>query len=496
MLSLAAILETSARDRPDKAAIVQGPARISYRELDERAQAVAADLAGRGIGPGDVVALACPNVPAFPVFYFGVLKAGATVLPVSILLKRDEMAYLLNDSGAKALVCHAGSAELPLGEVGRAAFGDAPACRHFIEADAPVAEASFDTVQRGPDEVAVVLYTSGTTGRPKGAMLTHSNLLMNAEICVELGEVRPEDVVLVALPLFHVFGQVVQMLAAFRKAATMVLAPRFEPGLCLGLMESEKVTLFSGVPTMLWALLTYPDAEKHDLAAIAASLRQVTVGGASTPVEILRGFEKKFDVTVLEGYGLSETSPGVSFNRRDRERKVGSVGLPVWGVEVQVVDPEDNPVPAGDPGEVVVRGHCVMKGYLGRPEETAEALRGGWFHTGDIGRFDEDGYLYIVDRLKEMIIRGGFNVYPREVEELLVTHPEISLAAVVGMPDEQYGEEVKAFVVPAAGASPEPEAIVAWARERLAGYKYPRIVELRESLPLGATGKILKRDLN
>ena len=473
MLSLATILETSARDLPDKAAIVQGPARISYRELDARAQAVAADLAGRGIGPGDIVALACPNVPAFPAFYFGVLKAGATVLPVSILLKRDEMAYLLNDSGAKALVCHEGSAELPLGEVGRAAFDDAPACRHFIEADAPVAEASFDTVQRGPDEVAVVLYTSGTTGRPKGAMLTHSNLLMNAEICVELGEVRPEDVVLVALPLFHVFGQVVQMLAAFRKAATVVLAPRFEPGLCLGLMESEKVTLFSGVPTMLWALLTYPDAEKHDLAAIAASLRQVTVGGASTPVEILRGFETKFDVTVLEGYGLSETSPGVSFNRRDRERKVGSVGLPVWGVEVQVVDPEDNPVPVGEPGEVVVRGHCVMKGYLGRPEETAETLRGGWFHTGDIGRFDEDGYLYIVDRLKEMIIRGGFNVYPREVEELLATHPEISLAAVVGVPDEQYGEEVKAFVVPAAGASPEPEAIVAWRASAWQGISIP-----------------------
>ncbi len=359
-----------------------------------------------------------------------------------------------------------------------------------------MADTVFDTVQCGPDDTAVVLYTSGTTGRPKGAMLTHSNLLMNAQLCVDLGEVRLEDVVLVALPLFHVFGQVVQMLAAFRKAATMVLAPRFEPGLCLSLMESEKVTLFSGVPTMLWALLTYPDAEKHDLAAIASTLRQVTVGGASTPVEILRGFEKKFDVTVLEGYGLSETSPGVSFNQLDRERKVGSVGLPIWGVEVQVVDPHDNPVPVGEPGEVVVRGHCVMKGYLGRPEETAETLRGGWFHTGDIGRFDEDGYLYIVDRLKEMIIRGGFNVYPREVEELLVTHPEVSLAAVLGVPDEQYGEEIKAYIVPTAGAEPDPDAIVAWVRERLAGYKYPRIVELRESLPLGATGKILKRDLS
>ena len=496
MLSLATILETSARDRPDKAAIVQGPVRLSYRELDARAQAIAANLGRRGIGPGDMVALACPNVPAFAAFYFAVLKTCATVLPVAILSKRDELAYLLNDSGAKALVCHEGSAELPLGAIGRAAFEDAPACEHFIEADAPVAEASFDTVQRNPDDTAVVLYTSGTTGRPKGAMLTHSNLLMNAQLCVDLGEVRMADVVLVALPLFHIFGQVVQMLAAFRKAATVVLAPRFEPGLCLGLMEREKVTLFSGVPTMLWALLTYPDAEKHDLAAIASTLRQVTVGGASTPVEILRGFEAKFDVTVLEGYGLSETSPGVTFNQLDRERKVGSVGVPVWGVEVRVVDPDDNPVAAGEPGEVVVRGHCVMKGYLGRPEETAEALRGGWFHSGDIGRFDEDGYLYIVDRLKEMIIRGGFNVYPREVEELLVTHPEVSLAAVMGVPDEQYGEEIKAFIVPVAGAAPDPDAIIGWARERLAGYKYPRIVELRESLPLNATGKIMKRDLS
>jgi len=495
MLSVAAILETSARDWPDRTAVVLGPVRLSYRELDARAQAVAADLAGRGIGPGDIVALACPNAPAFPAFYFGVLKTGATVLPVSILLKPDELAYLLNDSGAKALVCHKGSPELPLGEIGRAAFGQAAACAHFIDADAAMPEAAFDTVQRAPDDTAVVLYTSGTTGRPKGAMLTHANIVMNAQLCVDLAEVRMTDVVLIALPLFHVFGQVVQMLAAFRRAATVVLAPRFDPGACLQSMEREKVTLFSGVPTMLWALLTYPDADKHDLAAIAGRLRQVTVGGASTPVEILRGFEAKFDVVVLEGYGLSETSPGVTFNRLDRERKVGSVGLPVWGVEVRVVDAEDNPVPAGERGEVVVRGHCVMKGYLGRPEETAEALRGGWFHTGDIGRFDEDGYLYIVDRLKEMIIRGGFNVYPREVEELLVTHPEISLAAVVGAPDARYGEEVKAFIVPAAGASPDPAAVIAWAKERLAGYKYPRIVELRDSLPLNATGKIMKREL-
>ena len=496
MFSLATILESSARERPDDIAIVAGPARISYGALDGWAQAIAADLAAKGIGPGDIVALACPNAPAFPAFYFGILKAGATVLPVSILLKPPELAYLLNDSGAKALVCHEGSPELPLGQIGRAAFEQAPACEHFIDAGAPMAEGRFDTVMRRPEDTAVVLYTSGTTGQPKGAMLTHFNVMMNAQLCVDLGELRDSDVVLVALPLFHVFGQVVQMLSAFRRGARLVLAPRFDPGLCLQLMESEKVTLFAGVPTMLWALLTYPDAEKHDLAAIAGTLRHVLVGGASTPVEILRAFEAKFDVAVLEGYGLSETSPGATFNLLDRPRKVGSVGVPIWGVEVRVVDPEDRPVPVGEPGEVVIRGHCVMKGYLGRPEETAEALRGGWFHTGDIGRFDEDGYLYIVDRLKEMVIRGGFNVYPREVEEVLITHPEISLAAVVGVPDERYGEEVKAFVVPAAGATPEPDAIVAWARERMAGHKYPRVVELRDSLPMNATGKIMKRQLS
>lgn len=495
MLSFAALLETSARDCPDRTAIVAGEARISYRDLERRARSVAADLAARGIGPGDIVALACPNIPAFIENYFGILKAGAAVLPVSILFKRSEIAYVLQDSSAKALIAFEGTPELPLGEEARAAFAEAPKCGHLIPIGTPIEEADFDTVQRSPDDVAVVLYTSGTTGRPKGAMLTHSNLLMNTQVCVDLAGLADEDVMLIALPLFHVFGQVVQMAAGIRRGATLVLAPRFDPGLCLELMQREKVTLFCGVPTMLWALLAYPEADRFDLPGIAKTLRLVTVGGASTPVEILRAFEEKFDLTVLEGYGLSETSPGATFNRLDRPRKIGSVGLPVWGVEIRVVDPEDRPLPAGERGEVVIRGHNIMKGYLGRPEETAEAMRGGWFHTGDIGTFDEEGYLYIVDRLKDMIIRGGFNVYPREVEELLVTHPDVSLAAVVGVPDERYGEEIKAFIVPKAGTTPDPDAIIEWTHERIAGYKYPRIVEVRESLPLNATGKVLKREL-
>jgi long-chain acyl-CoA synthetase len=260
-------------------------------------------------------------------------------------------------------------------------------------------------------------------------------------------------------------------------------------------MEAHDVTVFAGVPTMYWALLNYPDADKHDLAKIKRTMRLACAGGSSLPVEVLRAFEAKFDVPILEGYGLSETSPVVTFNQLGQERKPGSVGTPVWGVEMRVVDENDEPLGAGEPGEVVVRGHCVMRGYLNRPEATAEAFRGGWFHTGDIGQIDEDGYLYIVDRLKEMIIRGGFNVYPREIEELLLTHPSVSLAAVVGIPDEEYGEEIKAYVVPKPGAEIDPDEVIAWSKERLAGYKYPRVVESRDSLPLSATGKILKKEL-
>ncbi|MDP6351066.1 MAG: long-chain fatty acid--CoA ligase [Alphaproteobacteria bacterium] len=513
MINLATILETSARQRPDHEALILGDTRLSYGQFDGAANQVANGLAAAGIGPGDRVALSCPNLPYFPIVYFGILKTGAAVLPTNVLLKRDEIGYLLEDSEAKAYLCFEGTEELPLGGEGHAAYQATDSCTHFwmITADPAAASAIegtqtlgalmagqapvFDTHQGGADDIAVVLYTSGTTGQPKGAELTHSNILMNAMVTRAMAGGSGDDVQLVTLPLFHVFGQVVQMNAGLMAGATLVLVPRFDPGTVLALMEAHDVTVFAGVPTMYWALLNYPDADKHDLAKIKRTMRLACAGGSSLPVEVLRAFEAKFDVPILEGYGLSETSPVVTFNQLGQERKPGSVGTPVWGVEMRVVDENDEPLGAGEPGEVVVRGHCVMRGYLNRPEATAEAFRGGWFHTGDIGQIDEDGYLYIVDRLKEMIIRGGFNVYPREIEELLLTHPSVSLAAVVGIPDEEYGEEIKAYVVPKPGAEIDPDEVIAWSKERLAGYKYPRVVESRDSLPLSATGKILKKEL-
>ncbi len=513
MINLATVLETTAREKPANIALVLGNTRLTYAETNGAANQVANGLAAAGIGAGDRVMLHCPNLPYFPIVYFGILKTGASVIPANVLLKRDEIAYLLNDSGAKAYLCFEGTEELPLGQEGWAAFDAAAKCEHFwmITADprapSPIEGTqtlgmlmspqppTFDTVQRASDDEAVALYTSGTTGRPKGAQLTHSNILMNAMVTAELMRTESEEVMLVTLPLFHVFGQVVQMIVGFRGGSTLVLVPRFDPEAVLALMERENVTMFAGVPTMYWALLNYPDADKFDLKKIAGNLKLAGSGGASLPLEVLRAFEEKYQVPILEGYGLSETSPVVTFNHLDKERKPGSVGTPVWGVEVRVVDADDKPVAAGEPGEVLVRGHCVMSGYLNNPEATAEAFRGGWFHTGDIGQLDEDGYLYIVDRVKDMIIRGGFNVYPREIEEVLMTHPAVSLTAVVGVPDDEYGEEIKAYIVVKEGETIVPEDLIAWSKEHMAAYKYPRQVELRDALPMNATGKVLKKEL-
>ena len=512
MYNLSTVLESSAREVPDKVAFVLGPTRLTYAQVDAAASQVANGLAAKGIGAGDVVALACPNLPYFPIVYFGILKAGATVLPVSVLLTADEIAYLLEDSGAKGFFCFEGTADLPLGQSGHAGCGRVAGCESFwvITADpagaspfegAPTLGAlmagqapSFDTVQREGDDIAVVLYTSGTTGHSKGAELSHTNILLNAVVSRDLVGSSGDDVVMLTLPLFHVFGQVVLMVACTMAGATQILVPRFEPAAVLQALQDENVTVFAGVPTMYWALLNQPTAGV-DLEKIKGNLRMCASGGASLPVEVLRAFEAKFEVPILEGYGLSETSPVATFNHPHKERKPGSVGTPVWGVEIRVVDENDADVGVGEPGEVLIRGHCVMRGYLNRPEATAEAFRGGWFHSGDIGQLDEDGYLYIVDRLKDMIIRGGFNVYPREVEEVLMGHEAVSLVAVIGVPHEQYGEEIKAIVVPQEGAALDTDALIAWSKEHLAAYKYPRIVEVRDSLPMNATGKILKKEL-
>jgi long-chain acyl-CoA synthetase len=512
MLNLSVVLDDAARDNPDREALVFGDMRLSYSLVNTIANQVANLLRARGVRPGDKVALACPNLPYFPMVYFGVLKAGAVVVPLNVLLKRREIAYHLEDSGAKALFCFEGTPELPLGEEGWGAFGDIAGCEHFITLPAtpmatevPYGESLwavvgdqpgvFETAPTEPTDTAVILYTSGTTGRPKGAELTHQNMLLNAMVSDHMFESADDDVFLAALPLFHAFGQSVVLNIGFLRHATVVLMPRFEAGAALDLMLAEKVTFFAGVPTMYWSLLTHEGGHTaDDLARIAATLTTASSGGSAMPLEVLNRFAERFGVNILEGYGLSETSPVASFNRPDRPARPGSIGRPIWGVEMKLI--EDDWKDAGDgPGEIAVRGHCVMKGYLGRPEATAEVLRDGWFRTGDIARRDEDGYYYIIDRSKDMIIRGGFNVYPREVEEVLMTHPEVSLAAVVGVPHDVHGEEVKAYVIPVHGATISGDALVAWAKENLAAYKYPRLVEFRDELPMTATGKILKREL-
>lgn len=510
MLNLVNVLETSARNSPNKEAIVCGPKRMNFADLNREVRNLASGLHKLGIRPGDKVALACPNLPAFPVCYFAILMTGAIVVPINLLLRKDEIAFILGHSEAKALLCFEGNDQLPIGREGLAAFGETDCCEHFFWISATGAPredgadytdlidgdaTEFDTVQRRTDDTAVIVYTSGTTGRPKGAELTHANIMFHT-LAIRTGAAMESDErILVVLPLFHVYGQVCQLAAGVGAASTLVLMPRFDPGEVLRLMESENITRFAGVPTMYWALLNHPDADKYDIEKIARTMRIASSGGASLPVEVLKGFEERFGAAIHEGYGLSETSPAVTTNHHDRPRKPGSVGTPFWGVDVAVVDEDMNKLPTGEPGEVVVRGHGVMKGYFKDPEATAEAFRGGWFHTGDIGKFDEDGYLYIVDRIKDLIIRGGMNVYPREIEELLMTYPGVSLVAVIGVPDERLGEEIKAVIVAKDGATLDADKIIDWTREHLGKHKYPRYVEFRDELPLNATGKILKREM-
>ena len=515
MLNLSVVLEDSARKHPTRDAVVIGETRLSFAQLDAAANQVAHLLSSRGIGHGDKVALSCPNLPFFPIVYYGVLKAGAVVVPLNVLLKRREVAYHLADSEAKAYFCFQGTPELPMGTEGYAGFQEAGGCDQFfmITADptaaSPVdgtetlAEATkeqsphFQSALTSESDSAVILYTSGTTGQPKGAELSHSNLVLNAlESNRMLGVAPTGERHLVTLPLFHSFGSTVQMNAGFASGSTLVLVPRFEAKAVVDLLQQEEITFFAGVPTMYWGLLGALDGDV-DVERIAARLKIAVSGGASLPVEIITEFKNRFHVDIYEGYGLSETAPVATFNQRERPAKPGSIGYPIWGVEAKLIDYDWNTLEE-DPqavGEIALRGHNIMKGYYNRPDATAEVMNDGWFRSGDLARRDEEGYYYIVDRAKDMIIRGGFNVYPREVEELLMTHEAVSLVAVVGVPHEQHGEEVKAFVIKAPDASVTEEQLVAWSRDNMASYKYPRIVEFRDSLPMTATGKILKREL-
>ena len=515
-LNLASVLSHTTRLVPDRLAITCGPQNLTYRELDARATRVAAALATRGIGPGDHVALSCPNVPWFPIAYFGILKTGAAVVPLNVLLKPREISYHLRDSRAKAYLVFEGTPELPMAAMAREACASVPLHDPIVmpldpglaAADGEVllpalmarATVAFDEPPRALDDTAVILYTSGTTGQPRGAQLTHANMVTNAMTSHHLfapafGGGTDQRTVLVTLPLFHATAQTAQMNAGFFGGYRLVLLPRFDPAAVLDTIARERVEFWVAVPTMYWALLQHVRAAGADVSAAAGSLRLCVSGGAPMPVEVMREFEATFGVRILEGYGLSETAPVATFNQLHLPSKPGTVGVPLFGVDVRCVDEQDVPVGTGARGEVVIRGPNVMKGYFGRDEETAEALRGGWFHTGDIGVLDDDGYLSIVDRKKDLILRGGTNVYPREVEEVLMTHPAVALCAVIGVPNTRLGEEVKAFVVRRPGATLTEDELVAWCRDQMAAYKYPRTVEFRDALPTGATGKLLKRVL-
>ncbi|MGY1638478.1 long-chain fatty acid--CoA ligase [Geodermatophilus sp. SYSU D00742] len=489
MTNLAQHLLDTASAHGDRPALRMDDAVLTYGQFRADAAAVATGLRARGVAPGDRVGMVLPNVLSFPVVFYGALMAGAAVVPMNPLLKAREVEYYLRDSGARLVVALdsvADAAAEAAGVVGIEAVTVGPT----DAGEALRGTADGDLVARDDGDAAVILYTSGTTGPPKGAELTHANLRGNARTTQEtLLEATPDDVVMGCLPLFHVFGLTCALNAGVLAGSCLTLLPRFDGAKALQVIERDRVTVFEGVPTMFAAMLHSPDRDRVDVS----SLRLCISGGSAMPVEVMRSFEETFGCIVLEGYGLSETSPVASFNHPHAERRPGTIGTPIRGVEMRLVDDEGRDVREGDVGEIAIRGENVMKGYWNRPEETAKAIPDGWFRTGDLARRDADGYYAIVDRKKEMIIRGGYNVYPREIEEALYEHPSVAEAACVGVPHPELGEEVAAAVALKPGAQADPAELQAWVKERVAAYKYPRLLWLVDALPKGPTGKILRR---
>ncbi|HEY7049035.1 MAG TPA: long-chain fatty acid--CoA ligase [Jatrophihabitantaceae bacterium] len=493
--NLAIMLREAAKSAPDKRFLRFATGSMTFAEVDEASGRLATALRGRGLTPGDKVAVRLANVPEFVIAYFGILKAGLAMVPLNPLLKADEIAYHLDDSDSRMLITSAFMAD------------EVAAALNKVEGVAPVAVGAADTGWPGfeelleadddrdiwpgaADDTAVLLYTSGTTGRPKGAEVSHFQLYMNCSLAAERFGLDENDVALAALPFFHVYGLSSVLNAAVRHARCISVVPRFDVEAVLSAIERDRITILAGVPTMYHALAN-ADAGAHD----TSSLRIASSGGAAIPERVLRAFEQKYGIPILEGYGLSESASTATVNPSADERKVLSIGKPIWGIELRIVDESDHPLPNGPEhiGEIVLRGHNLTKGYYKRPDETARAFRGGWFHTGDLGYQDDEGFVYVVDRKKDLIIRGGLNVYPREVEELLYRHPAIAEAAVIGRPDERLGEEIVAVVSLRNGADVTGDDIVEWTKDRIASYKYPREVRIVAELPKGATGKIVRR---
>jgi len=504
MLNLAHFLDVIAVKYPEATAAILDDVKMTWQELADYARRVANILQAKGVTPGDKVAMMIPNTPHFPVIYYGILQTGASVVPVNVLYQHTEIEHYLSDSSAKVFF-----AFKTFEEEARKAFLAAESCKDFIVVAAPddledpmvgenftklamQADTEFDTVQTMPDDTAVILYTSGTTGMPKGAELTHFNMFFNAYYAANyVTRCTPTDVALVTLPLFHSFGQTAIMNACILSGTTMTMLPRFETEKAMQIIARDKVTLIVLVPTMYFFILDSEKWEQYDFS----SVRIAVSGGAALPEEVHCRFKERYGISILEGYGLSETSPVASFTVEDAEVRVGSIGKPIWGVEMKIKRDDGTFAEVNEVGEIIIRGHNVMKQYLNRPQATRDAIVNGWFHTGDVGRFDEDGYFYIVDRKKDIIIRGGMNIYPREIEEVLYAHPKVLEAAVIGIPDAIRGEEVKAYVSSLEGEVLTADEIKEYLQQRIAKYKWPKEVEVLKELPKGPTGKILKREL-
>jgi len=491
--NLALNLVVSAARIPGRIAAITDEHAMTYAELDVASARLATLLERDGIGAGDRVGVMLPNIAAAPIAYYGIWRLGAIAVPMNPLMQGREVQFYLSNTDAKALIGTPGFA-------GAATDGaESAGAKLWLVDDLELSRLTADLpafgspVERADTDTAVVLHTSGTTGTPKGAELTHGSLGSNQEVILRrLVKLTDEDVVLACLPLFHVFGMTCAMNVAIAAGAGLSLLARFDPTKAIERIRRDRVTVLEAVPTMYSALLSVADQFPPEATA---TLRTCVSGGAALPLAVLNDFEKAFDAMILEGYGLSETSPAVTFNHPDAERRPGSIGTPIEGVEVRLVDEEGNQVPTGAPGEIQVKGPNVMKGYWNLPDATSESIKDGWFSTGDIAVVDADGYYYVVDRKKDLIIRGGYNVYPREVEEALYEHPAVAAVAVIGIPHESLGEEVGAAVVLKPGASATLEELRQFVKGRVAAYKYPRRIWFVDSLPTGPTGKLLRREV-
>jgi long-chain acyl-CoA synthetase len=493
MSNLALNLVASAARIPDRTAAITGEQTMTYAEMDGASARLATLLEREGIGVGDRVGVMLPNIAAAPIAYYGIWRLGAIAVPMNPLMQGREVQFYLSNTDAKALFATPGFADAATdGAQGAGTKLWLVDDAELLQSIAALPEFG-GTVERADSDTAVVLHTSGTTGTPKGAELTHGSLGSNQEVVVRrLLKLTHDDVVLACLPLFHVFGMTCAMNAAIAAGAALSLLARFDPATAIERIRRDRVTVLEAVPTMYSALLSVADQFSPEAMA---TLRTCVSGGAALPVAVLNDFEKTFDAMILEGYGLSETSPVVTFNHPDAERRPGSIGTPIEGVRVRLVDEEGNRVPAGTPGEIQVKGPNLMKGYWNLPKATDEAIKDGWFSTGDIAVLDADGLYYVVDRKKDLIIRGGYNVYPREVEEALHEHPAVAAVAVIGIPHESLGEEVGAAVVLKASASAELDELRHFVKGRVAAYKYPRRIWFVDTLPTGPTGKLLRREV-